>query len=217
MTSPTPAERAERERQRVAHLVLCEPRPRPAKQPSRKTRRKGAAAPAPVVLAPGIEDRVALRERWSHKTNGTPETHEHADRIRRRAGSLARLHGSGTINADQLAAAQEIAETYEAIGAAVGVKSSFAGQRVDSSFRPELADGIAGARVARELAYDRWRASVDGPIGAVLAMIVADRGLTLVAREYRMSDRRARQLLVASLDLWWAARRHARGAGAADL
>jgi hypothetical protein len=96
---------AERERQRVAHLVLGQPRPRP---PGANRRRKGKVPPR-IELAPGIEERVALRERWSHKSHGTAETHEHAAAEARREGALARLVATGSIDAHQLAAAHMIA------------------------------------------------------------------------------------------------------------
>ena len=85
--APSLAEALERERQRVAHLVLGEPRPKP----KGANRLKKGKTPAIVTLEPGIEERVQLRERWSHKTNGTAETHEHAAVQARREGALARL------------------------------------------------------------------------------------------------------------------------------
>ena len=78
---------SEREQQRIDYLVMGRSRPSPAR--TRKLRK------AVVVLADGIEDRVQLRERWSHKAEGTPETHEHADQAQRRPGSLARLYAAG--------------------------------------------------------------------------------------------------------------------------
>ncbi|MEG8025064.1 hypothetical protein QP162_12695 [Sphingomonas aurantiaca] len=77
--------------------MLGEPRPKP----KGANRRKKGKAPATVTLVPGIEERVQLRERWSHKTNGTAETHEHAAAQARREGSLARLVGTGAIDAHQ--------------------------------------------------------------------------------------------------------------------
>jgi hypothetical protein len=194
-------ELSEYERQRVEHLVLERPRPRPTKVPRRRRGGRRSAASEPMALMPGIEERVALRERWSHKAQGTPETHEHVDTVVRRAGSLARLYATGTIDADQLAAAQEIVETYEAIAAAVSVRSSFTGQRVDAGFRPELAGVEAGGRALRELTYDRWRGAIELP-AMVLTMVVDDIGLTIAARRWRVSDRRARAVLVDALEGW---------------
>lgn len=54
------------ERQRFAHLVLGAPRPKPGRNKARKGK-----APTIVRLAPGIEEQVAQRERWSHKAFGT--------------------------------------------------------------------------------------------------------------------------------------------------
>ena len=209
MTAATTITSAERERQRVEHLVLERPRPpAPAPKKPRGMSRmdwaaaKGAAAARAAEaaqLAPDVEVQVQLRERWSGA--GTPQTHYHADRAKRRAGCLARLFATGTVNAQQLQAATEIAETFEAIAAAVAIRSSFGFDRVDCGFRPENA-GELGGHVPRELIYNRWRGAAEGPIGAVLAMIVDDAGLVEVARAWRMSDRRAREVLVDALDLW---------------
>lgn len=195
---------AERERQRFEHLVLGHPRPRgePERSAGKRRKRKPTKPVPVIVLAPGIEERVALRERWSHKQQGTPETHEFADRIRRRAGSLARLHATGTINADQLAAAQMIGETWEAIAAAVSVRTASIETRVDCGFRPGLASAELAGGVWLELIYDRWRGELGSAANIVLVIVVDDVALTVAARRYRMSDRRARALLVDALNLW---------------
>jgi hypothetical protein len=181
-----------RERQRVKHLVLGEPRPRPPKR--RRSR-------APIALEPGVEEWVALRERWSHKSAGTAETHEHADQARRRPGSLARLFERGAIDKDQLAAAEQIAVAHRAITADVAIRTASLETRVDGGLRgPELE--LLGL-VWAELTYTCWRAAVSGPIDALLAVIVHDVGLTIVARRHGMSMPRARRMLTDSLDLWW--------------
>ena len=76
----------ERERQRVAHLVHGAPRPKAG-----ANRRKKGKAPTTIVLAPGIEERVQLRERWSQKAQGTAETHEHVALEAKREGALAAM------------------------------------------------------------------------------------------------------------------------------
>jgi hypothetical protein len=48
-----------------------------------------------------------LVQRWKHKNEGTPETHEQASR--RNQGALASLYKNGSIDAEQLASAVEIA------------------------------------------------------------------------------------------------------------
>ncbi|MBB4152918.1 hypothetical protein GGQ80_000806 [Sphingomonas jinjuensis] len=197
----------ERERQRFHHLVLEQPRPKP----SACTRPRGISKSewkarrhelqlASTRLLPGIEEQVQLREEWGGG-RGTAQTVYHADRARKRAGSLARLHASGTVTSEQLIAALDIAETYEAICNHVGIKSSFAFDRVDCSFRPELAGDVLSAGAIRELRYDEWRRSVER-FALVVDIIVADVGLTIAARSHRVSDRRARVLLVDALELW---------------
>ena len=185
-------ETSARERQRVQHLVLGVPRPKP---PKRRRSRVG------VALEPGVEEWVALRERWSHKAAGTVETHEHADRARRRPGSLARLFDSGAIDKDQLAAADQIAEAHRAITADVAIRTASYETRIDGGSRmPE--EAMLG-HVRAEFTYGWWRDHVDGPIDALLAVIVYDIGLTIVARRQGISMPRARKLLTEALDLWW--------------
>lgn len=185
-----------RENQRVQHLVLGAPRPKPPKR--RRSR-------APIRLEPGVEEWVALRERWSHKAAGTAETHEHAEQARLRPGSLARLFDSGTLNKEQLAAADQIAEAHRAITADVAIRTASLETRVDGGMRqPEVQ--LLGL-VWNELAYAWWRNTVRGPIDALLAVIVHDVGLTIVARRYAMSMPRARRMLVDALDLWQKGRR----------
>lgn len=190
----------DRERQRFEHLVLERPRPKAIRK--RKTRR---SAPGIVALQPGIEERVQLRERWSHKAQGTPETHEHADRARQRPGSLARLHATGTIDADQLAAADEIASAYRAITAGVAIKTASLEARIDGGAHGRAEAQALGA-VYADFAYDWWRAAVGSSAEALLAIIVHDVGLTIVARRYGLSMPRARRMLTEALDLWWSSR-----------
>ncbi|MGN6270878.1 MAG: hypothetical protein ACTHM0_13420 [Sphingomonas sp.] len=181
-----------RERQRIAHLVLGEPRPRAPR------RRRGRA---PIALEPGIEEPVALREKWSHKA-GTPETLEHAELARCRPGSLARLFATAAIDRDQLAAADAIAEAHRMITADVAIRTASLETRVDGGRHGRIEEEQLG-RVRAELAYDWWRRSVAGPIDALLAVIVHDVGLTIVARRHGLSMPRARRLLTDALDLWW--------------
>ena len=187
----------ERERQRFDHLVMGKLRPSPAR--TRKLRKAG------VVLAPGIEEAVQLRERWSHKAQGTPETHEHADQLRRRPGSLARLYASGAIDDDQLAAADAILEAYRVVTAGVAVRTANLSARVDSSGHGKAETAIFG-RMLSDLTYSEWRRGIGVSANAVLDVIVHDQGLTIIARQYRMSMTRARRMLTQALDLWWVAR-----------
>jgi hypothetical protein len=59
--------------------------------------------------------RAELVQRWKHKNEGTPETHEQASR--RNQGALASLYKNGSIDAEQLASAVEIALVAERIAA----------------------------------------------------------------------------------------------------
>jgi hypothetical protein len=187
----------EREQQRVAHLVLGVPRPKPKGE----NRLKKGKVPAIVVLEDGIEERMQLRERWSHKTNGTAETHEHAAAQARREGSLARLVATGAIDAHQLAAADQIAEAYHSITAEVAVRTANLEPR-SSGGGPHSASHAPIAAVIRERAYARWREAVPPHGAMLLAIIVDDMALTTAARDWRMSNRRARSILVSALDSW---------------
>lgn len=201
----------DRERQRFNHLVLGQQRPKPTR--TRKARR---SSPSTVVLAPGIEEHVQLRERWSHKAQGTPETHEHADRARRRPGSLARLYATGAINADQLAAADEIAAAYRAITAGVSIKTASLEARIDGGGHGRAEAQALGA-VYADFAYDWWRSAIGGCAEALLAIIVHDLGLTIVARRYGLSMPRARRMLTDGLDLWWTGRGTTKRAARASI
>lgn len=194
----------ERERQRFHHLVLGRPRPKQGQAPAprKRCKRRIGKAAEPVLLLPGIEERVQLRERWQHKQAGTPETHEHADHMARRPGSIARLFASGAIDREQLAAAEAIAEAHRAITADVRVRTASLETRVDGGEHGRHAAELFG-RVRAELTYDRWRALVGGPVDLLLSVIVYDVGLTIAARRYRTSMPRARRLLGDALDLWW--------------
>jgi hypothetical protein len=169
------------------------------------TQRHPAAAAAERALR---KARVAVGERWTHKAEGTPETHEQASR--RCQGALARLYTSGAIDAEQLGAAVEIATVAERIGADVTVRTASLETRVDVT---RMGDGGFHERlgqVRREVAYTRWRAGVQRllpdsgvAVAAVLDMVVGEAiGFTVAARRYRMHNRRAKQLLIDALDLW---------------
>lgn len=141
----------------------------------------------------------ALRK-WKHKHEGTPETHDRASR--RNQGALAKLYETGAIDAEQLAAAAEIAQVAERIGADVAVRTASVETRIDVT---RIGDGSFFERlgqVRREYAYTRWRDALKHP-AAVLDMLVGDTvGFTIVAKRYRMHNRRAKRLLIEALDLW---------------
>lgn len=187
---------SERERQRFTHLVMGAPRPKPG----RNKARKGKIATI-VRLAPGIEERVQLRERWSQKANGTAETHEFAQAEARREGALARLVATGALDVHQLAAAEQIATAHHAITADVAVRTAKLEPR-GSGGGPDAASAERIGAVLREMAYSRWRAAVGADGAMLLAIIVDDIGLVAAARRWRMSNRRAKAILIRALDGW---------------
>jgi hypothetical protein len=153
-------------------------------------------------------ERRTIRKDWSHKVNGTPETHFRASQVRQ--GALARLYESGAIDIEQLSASQEIAAVHRRIGAEVTVRTVSLETRVDAS---RTADGTFFERlgaVRAEVAYTRWRAALPGPAAPILDMIAGDLGYSRAARIYCMDQRRAKRLLIQSLDLWQAMARAAR-------
>ena len=147
------------------------------------------------------KSRAEMHERWDHKAHGTPETHEHHKH--HQDGVLAQLYLSGSIDAEQLASAVEIATVAERIGADVTVRTSSVETRVDQTRSGDGTFYEALGAVRREMAYSRWRREVRGPIAAVLDMIVGETvGYTVVANRYGMHNRRAKRLLIDALDLW---------------
>jgi hypothetical protein len=182
-----------RERQRIAHLVFGKPRPKPPKASKRRSVH-------PDLLEPGIEEAVAQRETFTHKNEGTAQTHWHAAVARCREGSLARLHRSGAIDAHQLAAAERIAHAHTLITAPVAVRTAKLTPRGTGT--PDGATREAMARIWIERDYDRWRSRVGAHVAMLLAIIIDDMALTVAAKRYRHSVRSARAILIAGLDGW---------------
>lgn len=196
-----------RERERFDHLVLGKPRPAPA-IPSKpagmskaewKIERKRLLA-AGAELEPGIEEAFQLRERWSHKTVGTPETWESAERTHQ--GALAQLYKNGTIDNEQLEWAAEIANVHRSIESDVAVRVASLEARVDNSGRGgHVEEGIR--RVRMHLAYTYWREQLPAPKRLVLDMIVGDAiGFTVAAKRYRVHNRKAKRLLIEAINRW---------------
>jgi hypothetical protein len=144
-------------------------------------------------------ERRQIRKDWSHKVNGTPETHYRASQVRQ--GALARLYETGAIDIEQLSASQDIATVHQRIGADVTVRTVSLETRVDASRTDRSFFERLGA-VRAEVAYTRWRAALPGPAAPILDMIAGDIGYTEVARRYSMHNRRAKKLLISALDLW---------------
>lgn len=159
---------------------------------------------ARVVEVTQQRQRLASLAAWSHKNEGTSETHAYAARTRQ--GALARLHLAGSISADELAWACEIAMAAESIERDVEVRVASLETRVDhsGSAKNALVEGII--RVRREVAYTHWRKWIPMPKRAVLDMIVGDPiSYTRVAKQYRMRKERAKKLLIDAINLWPAA------------
>jgi hypothetical protein len=196
-----------REQQRVDHLVLGKPRPappapkKPAGMPKAewKIERKRLLAIG-AQLEPGIEEASQLRERWSHKAVGTPETWESAERTH--SDALIQLERNGTIDKEQLEWAAEIANVYRSIEADVGVKVASLEARVDQSRRQgEVIESVR--RVRMHLAYGYWRDALPAPKQMVLDMIVGDPiGYTVAARRYSVGNRKAKARLIEALNQW---------------
>ncbi|MET0181092.1 MAG: hypothetical protein ABW194_11525 [Novosphingobium sp.] len=146
--------------------------------------------------------------------DGTPETRHRAKATRQ--GALARLYQSGALSADQLAWAGEIAAIAERIGGEAGVRTVSLETRVDGGGHGTGAFWETLGAVRREVAYTRWRgaAAVLSPHGAgpLLALIVEDAGVTIVAQRYAMGPKRLRKLLADAIDLWPGVCRDARQA-----
>lgn len=153
---------------------------------------------------PAVLRAVLLRDAWSHKNEGTARTHDEASR--RRPGALSRLYNGGSLTIEQVAAAEEILLIATSIVADVALKGQSIEETVDRQINPYGAvEGIHRARLCR--AYSHWRSMIPAPRAAVLEMILGDPigepvGHTVVARRYAMHFRRAKRMLIRSLDLW---------------
>lgn len=162
------------------------------------------------------KQRAAMLKRWSHKREGTPETHE--AHSQRRAGAIARLHASGLLDDDEVAWSQEIAAAAERIMAEAQVRTASLETRVDTSRHGDAFFEALGA-VRREMAYSRWRAQLLPKVAALaLDVILHDVGLSRAAAAHGMHVRRARRLLVEALHHWAHVHRDVRKeVSAADL
>jgi hypothetical protein len=186
------------EPERVQHLVLG--RDRPVITQTSKRQGKRRTAKAAVVLSPGVEEAVQLRERWSHK-QGTPETLEAVSRTHQ--GALAQLHVNGTIDNEQLEWAAQIANVARSIEADVGVSGSSLEARVDQSRSSAHLAGESIRRVRLHSAYTDWRVRLPMPKRLVLDMLVGDTiGYTVAGRRYGVGKREALRQLMAAINRW---------------
>lgn len=190
-----------REKQRIDHLVLGQPRPlEKVTEGKRNGRKKPRLVERPVALEPGIEEAVQVREMWSHKAYGTPETWERS--LRTHDDALIQLHRNGTIDKDQLEWAAQIANVYRSLEADVAIKVASLEARVDQSRGGgRAAEGVL--RVRMHLAYGYWRDMLPMPKQMVLDMIVGDAiGYSVAAKRHRVHNRKARRELIAAIDRW---------------
>lgn len=192
---------AKRERARFEYLVLGVARPTERVTIGKRGgRRKPKTVEVPVQLPPGIEEAVKLRERWSHKTQGTVQTWNAAEGTHQ--GALAQLHKNGTINGEQLEWAAQIANVHRSIESDVAVKVASLEARIDQSGRPPVI-GERIHRVRMHRAYGFWRDMLPAPKSLVLDMIVGDTiGYTVAATRYRVHKRKAKRLLLEAIQRW---------------
>jgi hypothetical protein len=117
-------------------------------------------------------------------------------------GSLAQLERNGTITKDQREWTVQIANVHRSIEADVGVKVASLEARVDESTRsPAIAERIHRVRMHR--AYAIWRDLLPTPKTLVLDMVVGDAiGYTVAARRHRVHNRRAKRVLMESINRW---------------
>lgn len=143
--------------------------------------------------------RAAMIADWSHKTNGTIETHYQASRVRQ--GAIARLFQSGRLDNFELGWAMEIRAVVERIGRDVSFRTASLETRVDTSRHGDAFWEALGA-VRAEAAYSRWRRELGPGAGIALAIIVDDVALTAAARRFHVSAAKAGAMLEAGLRRW---------------
>lgn len=142
---------------------------------------------------------LAALERWSHKTHGTIQTHDHASRLRQ--GALARLYEAGSITVHQLAAGASIAHIHQLITRDVQVGTLSLETRVDVSRDFGAAFFEKLGTVRSEVAYSNWRRQLKQP-AMVLAVVIDDLSMSQAARQFRVRKARVRPILIHALDLW---------------
>jgi hypothetical protein len=123
--------------------------------------------------------------------------------------SLARLCVRGVIDADQLAAAQEVAMHCQRIRDEVRGSSGALSEQVDCSSSGKNYGAEHLHRVCMERAYTEWRADLPQPRGMVLDMVTEDHKLAAIAARYGRNWKRAIMTLKEALDAWPHYRREA--------
>jgi hypothetical protein len=185
-----------RENERFHLLVLGRPRVMPPIDTTGLNKQERKAARNQAVR---LHEQQLKEDRRFNGKEATPETLR--DVANRTEGSLARLFTSGDINADQLAAAEQIEAAHRKVvgDVAIGIASMEA--RVDRSPYGDSSFYEALGAVQTEVAYTRWREQLAHP-AVVLDMVVHGLGFTVAARRNKMAHRRAKRLLLVALDLW---------------
>ena len=120
----------------------------------------------------------------------------------RSTSSLLRLCARGVIDAEQLAAAQEIADEARRIGTEVGYASGSVEARVDCGSSGKTYGAEHLHRVCLERAYTAWRNDLKQPRGMVLAMVTQDNKLAAIAAHYGRNWVSAIKTLKAALNVW---------------
>jgi hypothetical protein len=202
------SEAREREVQRVDHLVLGRPRPAPVvgQKPKGMSKQEWRAEKQRVrsrgsELFPGIEERVRLVEAFGGR-QGTPETIAQLAHKQRRSGAIARLYATRALDADQLAAADKIADTYRAVTADAPMRTaSWETRTGGGSGGGDVDLALLGASLG-EYALWWWLTAIDQP-QAIVAIVVHDMALTTAADRFALSVPRLRKLLGQALTTWW--------------
>ncbi len=155
--------------------------------------------------------RDALVAKW-RPWEGTPETNERiaSTPSHRREWPLDRMARLGTIDADELAAAEEIAQVIEAIERSVSVRSGSLEARVDcsGSARDALVESLG--RIRLEVTYREWREKIPVPRRMILDMLTTNVPYNRLAKRHRLHWRTARKRLISALRLWISLRADAR-------
>lgn len=185
-----------READRVHRLVLGRPREMPAVDTTGLNKQERKAARSSAVRA---HEQILKADRQYTGKEATPETLR--DVATRTIGGMARLYGTGDIDADQLAAAEQIVAVHQRVVGDVTIAIASLEARVDRSPQGDGSFYEALGAVQAEVAYTRWREALAHP-SVVLDIIVGGLGFTVAARRNRMSHRRAKRLLIVALDLW---------------
>ena len=173
---------------------------------SKKLSRAARAEADPLLRAEleAAAERTTMLDRWKHKNEGTPETHEKASR--QRQGTIARLYEQGTIDADQLGWAAEIAAAAEEIERDVSIRPMAYEPRIDCAHGTDglLIEGLY--RVRRSVAYTHWRSKLPAPKRMVLDVVATEQvSLRVSAERCGVHRRLVKREVIRALNAWPAA------------